>query len=195
MSISEELKKEIIFIVESIIAKIDLPYTNCIIDSNSQSLWLEVQDTLLYNIKLNTYTDINICFNYTCIDNEVIYDNIPLKNKMGMYISHYMNMSNNSNLLVSLDDINEMESYDVYSKMKSSDGCKFFDLLGYDNSKYMIPIFSRFPNLNKGDSFSAFIYPYDNNISRRYLIVKYKIHKKKIKRDYDVYFKTINLCL
>ena len=81
------------------------------------------------------------------------------------------------------------EEFEKIIGIKAEDGCAFYRLIGFDGRPYFIPIFSSFPSLAKADDID--IYVYKSIKDEDSYIIRETIHKKKIKSDYDVFFRTL----
>lgn len=81
------------------------------------------------------------------------------------------------------------EEFEKITTIKAEDGCVFYRLIGFNGLPYFIPILSSFPSLAKADDIDIYVYKNIND-SNSY-IVRETIHKKKIKSDYDVFFRTL----
>ena len=65
----------------------------------------------------------------------------------------------------------------------------FYKLIGYNGNPYYIPIMTGFPKLAKADDMDIIVYKNIND-DNSYLIREI-IHKKKLKCDYDVFFRSL----
>ena len=187
--LSNELTNEISMVVSAMISRSGLDKCNCLLDSSSNSLWVELDDVLLFNVAIHHPIEQDIAFKYiNILYGNSINNNISIYEKLRTYTVQYH--IHNNDLLASLNNINELDMFNEYSIMKSIDGCKFFKLFNNENN-YLVPIFSSFPNLNKGDLLSIYVYRY---MDTSYIIARYCVYKNKIKREFNVYFRTLNLC-
>lgn len=109
-----------------------------------------------------------------------IYLNIDVANQ-----SYFYNI-NNYRLIDKIEDISSYEDFQYYINLKSDDGSKFFK--GY-NDKFIIPIFTKFPNIAKSDTASLYVYEYDKESN----LVVWKIYKKKLNRDLYTIFRVLKL--
>ena len=129
--------------------------------------------TELYKIKEDEY----ISFNESSAG---LYFNLEEANNKYFYnISQY-------NLIDKIEDITSYEDFNNnYLNIKADDGCKFFK--GYNN-KFVIPIFTKFPNISKNDIASLYVYKFDNESN----LVVWKVYKKKLSRDVYTIFRTMS---
>ena len=95
-----------------------------------------------------------------------------------------------NNLLAKIENARiSDENFEKLTSIKADEGCVFYKLIGFNGNPYFIPIFSSFPALNKADDINIYVYKSIKD-SDSY-IVRETIHKKKLKCDFDIYFRTL----
>jgi len=109
-----------------------------------------------------------------------IYLNIVEANNLYFY------NINNYRLIDKIEDITSFEDFQYYISLKADDGSKMFK--GYNN-KFVIPIFTKFPNIAKSDSADLYIYDYDFESN----LIVWKVKKKKFNRDLYTIFRVLKL--
>ena len=92
----------------------------------------------------------------------------------------------NINTYSLIDKIEDITSYQYYINLKADDGSKFFR--GYNNS-FMLPVFTKFPNISKSDTANLYVYNLDSESN----LVVWKIYKKKFNRDVYTIFRVMKL--
>ncbi len=90
-----------------------------------------------------------------------------------------------NNIIYYCEDFNASEEIAKLTTMKVKDGSVMYNL----DNRVLLPFFSGLIPLTKTDSLSLTIY----GVSETESVVKYTIHKKKIKTDIDLYFCLMNL--
>ena len=129
---------------------------------------------------------------YKLMDDEyVIYDlnryNIYLDTNTAIsYITRFIYNPQSEVLSDKIEDITSYEDFDKYLNIKAAEGNKFFT--GYNN-KFIIPIFTKFPNIAKGDKADLYVYNYDQESD----VVVWKVSKKKLNRDLYTIFRVLKL--
>lgn len=98
---------------------------------------------------------------------------------------YFYNISNYK-LIDKIEEITSFEDFQNYINLKSADGSKFFR--GYNN-KFILPIFSKFPNIAKHDVASLYVYDLDYESN----LVVWKVFKKKLNRDVYTIFRVLKL--
>ena len=180
-------------IVTSILSITDFPFCNILVTENN-TLIMIVRDTVIYTVQLlNVQPGFPISFNYNNIisleEDEYIQDEI-LCIRLRQIWNNYSNIETHNNLLAYEKNLNENDEFNKLSSMKAKDGMKYFKIYGnIIDDVYFIPIFNKFPNLNKNDTID--IYVYQSGIE--HFVIVMDIFKKKINRNIKMYFKTINL--
>lgn len=157
-----------------------------------------VLDTTIYSCELNIQEERNdIAFQYNSIVSEdessesFIFDKVIL-NKISSCFYGYYTISTNNPALAFKDNLKEDEEFQEYLSLKASDGMKFYKIPGVDiyNPKfYHIPIFSGFPALNKSDNIAIKVY----DLNDCHLLIVFDIYKKKLNKNYQMYFRTLLL--
>lgn len=191
----EQVKK----VVESLITKTLLYTTECLV-TNDNTLFMMVDNTLLYMVQLkNELPYPALGFSYAKFmsiigDREVdfskesidILDNF-IANKIFTIANRMMD---NNPVVANIEDLKSEESFAKYLNIKSDDGMKYYRLPGIDPSKqYFIPVFTGFPNITSQDKLGITVY----DTCDGFLTVHYNIYKKKISRDIKIAFRIINL--
>ena len=100
-------------------------------------------------------------------------------------VKYFYNFSNYK-LIDKIEDITSFEDFQSYINIKSADGSKFFR--GYNN-KFILPIFSKFPNIAKNDVANLYVYDFDYESN----LVVWKVFKKKFNRDVYTIFRVLKL--
>jgi hypothetical protein len=152
-------------------------------------------DTVIYRVFAKEI-DPELTFGFTEDDNVIISDKYKLDyNKTKVDISlcestlRNINIDNN-NILAKIENARiSDESFEKFTNIKATNGCMFYKLIGFDGIPYYIPIMSGFPKLAKSDDIDIIVYKNIND-NDSYLIREI-IHKKKLKCDYDVFFRTL----
>ena len=88
-------------------------------------------------------------------------------------------------LVDKIEDITSYEQFQQYLQLKADDGSKFFR--GYNN-KFVVPIYTKFPNIAKSDTASLYIYKFDFESD----LVVWKVFKKKLNRDVYTIFRVMS---
>ena len=109
-----------------------------------------------------------------------IYLNIVNANQ-----SYFYNIPNYE-LIDKVEDITSYDDFQYYINLKADEGSKFFK--GYNN-KFIMPIFTKFPNIAKSDSADLYVYKYDFESN----LIVWKIKKKKLNREVYTIFRVLNL--
>ena len=176
--------------------------------SDDNNLVIINEKTLIYSIPLinepllpSTIIDLSLGVNPFIDENgkirkddgdEYCIGDIHLLKVMNDCYNYYRNAEINCKLLAK-DEYEELENDNSFEKllnMKKADGMKFYKMNGLDiNESYIVPIFTGFPKLNKSDTIGISIYDLDN----QHLLIIFDIFKKKINRNYKIYFRTIKL--
>lgn len=95
----------------------------------------------------------------------------------------------NINSYPMIDKIEDIASYEMfqneYLSMKADDGVKFFK--GFNNS-FVVPIWTKFPNISKSDIASLYVYKLDLESD----LVVWKVYKKKLNRDVYTIFRVMS---
>ena len=124
-------------------------------------------------------------------DEYVVYD----VNRYNIYINpstiihgYIDNFIYNSNGILrdKIEDITEYDDFGEYLNIKAAEGNKFFK--GYNNN-FMLPIFTKFPHIAKGDKADLYVYMYDRESD----LVIWKVKKKKLGRDLYTIFRVLRL--
>lgn len=157
-----------------------------------------VLDTTIYKYDLNIQEPgNNIGFKYNSILSEdessesFIFDKAIFKKVSNCFYGYY-NISMNQPLLATKDNLKEDKEFQDYLSLKASDGMKFYKIPGIDiyNPKfYHIPIISGFPSLNKADNIAISVF----DLNDGHLLILFDIFKKKLNKNYQMYFRTLLL--
>lgn len=151
-------------------------------------------DTVIYRVFAKEI-DPEVTFGFTEEDNEIISDRYKLnyrKSKVDISLceSTLNTIDINNNILAKIENARiSDESFEKYASIKAESGCMFYKLIGYNGNPYYIPIMTGFPKLAKGDDIDIIVYKNIND-DNSYLIREI-IHKKKLKCDYDVFFRSL----
>jgi len=191
-------------IVESLVTKSLLPNTNCLVTSDN-TLVLLVDETLLYIIHLRDelcYPSLGFSyskfmyevssrsitdFNISSLD---IYDTLITTKLLNYYASYYGYIFEEAVPVAVNNDLKTDESFSDYLNIKSDDGMKYYRLPALQPGKqYMIPIFTGFPNITSQDKLGIYVY----DIGNSFLIGRFKIFKKKINRDINIFFRMLDI--
>lgn len=89
---------------------------------------------------------------------------------------------------VEAHDLQDDPMFAPLMQLKSDDGLSYYHMYDDNHNKYNIPMYSGFLKINKGDTVDGYIYPYNINCNMNCIV----IHKKKLKRDLNCFFFTIN---
>jgi len=191
-------------IVESLVTKSLLSNTNCLVTSDN-TLVLLVDDTLLYIVPLNNEVSYpSIGFSYAKFMYEVssksitdfttasldIYDTFITIKLLNFRTAYYGYELEQVMPVAFNDDLKTDESFTDYLSIKSDDGMKYYKLPALQPGKqYMIPIFTGFPNITSQDKLGVYVYDLYNG----FLIGRFKIFKKKINRDINIFFRMLDI--
>lgn len=185
-----------IMIAKAIVSRTLLYATEFLITGDN-NLVLIVDTTLMYVIPLKSelqyppvafdFKDINEEADYTVTSinvNEILY------NELACIYNNYM-YTNTFPASSYFEDLKSSETFAPLINIKAGDGLVWFKIPNTtDLSKiYYIPVFSGFPNITSQDKIGIEVRDFKNG----YLIVKYKIFKKKINRNIEQYFKLIDI--
>lgn len=191
--------------IESPITDIINKYISAIIGNSikDKDCWVVVSkgyifiilfDTVIYRVFAKEI-DPEFTFGFTEEDNEIISDRYKLnyrKSKVDISLceSTINTIDINNNILAKIENARiSDESFEKYTSIKAENGCMFYKLIGYNGNPYYIPIMTGFPKLAKGDDIDIIVYKNIND-DNSYLIREI-IHKKKLKCDYDVFFRSL----
>ncbi len=89
-------------------------------------------------------------------------------------------------LIDKIENIGSYEEFQYYLNLKSESGSKFFK--GFCG-KFIIPIWTKFPNIAKSDIASLYVYRFDNDSD----LVVWKVKKKKFNKDIYTIFRVLRL--
>lgn len=89
-------------------------------------------------------------------------------------------------LIDKIEDITSYDDFKEYLAIRADDGAKFFK--GYNN-KFIIPIFTKFPNINKSDIANLYVYKFDYESN----LIVWRVTKKKFNRDIYTIFRVLTL--
>ena len=152
-------------------------------------------DTVIYRVFAKEI-DQSLTFGFTEDDNIIIGDKYKLNyNKCKIDISLCESTLksidiNNNNILAKIENARITDDkFEKFASIKADNGCMFYKLIGFNGIPYYIPIITGFPKLAKGDDIDIIVYKNIND-NESYLIREI-IHKKKIKCDYDVFFRSL----
>ena len=151
-------------------------------------------DTVIYRVFAKEI-DPEFTFGFTEEDNEIISNRYKLnyrKSKVDISLceSTINTIDIDNNILAKIENVRiSDESFEKYASIKAENGCMFYKLIGYNGNPYYIPIMTGFPKLAKADDMDIIVYKNIND-DNSYLIREI-IHKKKLKCDYDVFFRSL----
>lgn len=180
-------------ILNAVIQKVDLPFSDIMITGDN-TLVIIVRETAIYTVKLHDIEPgFEISFKYTEIEN-LQEDEYVFNRYIFDYISStyrfYLSMACQNNLLASEPELRGNPEFERLLSLKSIDGADFFKINGIDyNETYFVPIFSGFPVVNKVDKIGIDIF----DLRDSHFLIVMNIYKKKINRNIQIYFRTINL--
>ena len=156
-----------------------------------------VMNTTIYDISLEDMPPLPlVAYRYGTIDelkeDEYIVDTQLSNYMISIYNDKIYSSINNSNkLLASHPELRGVDEFEKCISVKASDGAVFYKVAGIDpNETYLVPIFAGFPNLNKSDKIGISINQFGDTDN---LLINFNIFKKKINRNINMYFRTINL--
>lgn len=178
-------------VLGSIIPKPDQGCSSAMV-TNDNKIMVTVRDTAIYftelkNIEYLPSLYFNLANTLNLPDDDYIF-NPNLMNTLNILYSKYIITPHK--LLAQELNVTNNERFAKYFLLKSSDSAKFLQINNINtNDIYFIPIFSGFPIVNKADKLDINVYEFYGN----YLLVEFKIYKKKIGRDMSILFKTLKL--
>ena len=126
-----------------------------------------------------------LCISYCQEGEEVIPLGMMATNDL-MYSYNYCMSARR--LLVRDTDLQNVQSFEDLSQLKSKDGIGYYQVMDKEYNIYKIPMFTGFVKINKGDSVDLDIYD-----DGPYYMNKFVIKKKKINYPIQVYFLTLKL--
>ena len=185
-----------IMIAKAIVSK-TLLYSTEFLITGDNNLVLIVDETLMYVIPLKSELQYPpIAFKYKSITEDIDYSTVPIDTDEILY--NNLVCTYNSYMYVNsfppssyFEDLRVSETFASLLNIKTGDGMNWFKVSNAANPAkiYYIPVFSGFPNITSQDKIGIEVRDMNNG----YLIVKYKIYKKKINRDIEQYFKLIDI--
>lgn len=179
-------------IIQGVISKSDLQFSNIIITGDN-TLVIIVRETIMYLIKLQDLPFLPpIAFRYNELNDELsddeCFSDVHLLSFLLPIYDYYINSTKYK--LVSEPVLRNNEEFERLLSLKAADGANFFKIHGQVLGEYyLVPIFSGFPNINKSDKIGIDIY----DLRDGHLLIVMNIYKKKVNRDINMYFRTINL--
>ena len=150
-------------------------------------------NTALSIIPLNLSTGLYVAFNYFEYISSGIsipINNIFIFNKLLGLWQTYESMTNSCPIEANIEDLRSIPEYEELLALKASEGMGFFRIPGnqlYQN--YLLPVFTGFPNLNKSDKVGIIV----KRIDYGTLLMEYHIYKKKINKNFVMYFRTVDM--
>ena len=100
-------------------------------------------------------------------------------------MKYFYNISN-YNLIDQIEGLTDYEVFqNEYLTLKADDGSKFFR--GFNN-KFLVPVYTKFPNIAKSDVASLYVYKLDFESD----LVVWKVFKKKLNRDVYTIFRVMS---
>ena len=191
-------------VVESLVTKSLLYNTSCLVTSDN-TLVILVDNTLLYIVPLRSEVSYpSLGFSYTKFMYEVssksitdftkasldIYDSLITTKLLNFRATYYGYELEQVMPVAFNSDLKTDESFANYLSIKSDDGMKYYKLPALQAGKqYMIPIFTGFPGITSQDKLGIYVYDLYNG----FLIGRFKIFKKKINRDINIFFRMIDI--
>lgn len=157
-------------------------------------IFIVILDTVIYRVFAKEINP-ELTFGFTEDDNEIISDKYKLnyrkcKVDISLCESTLKSINIDNNILAKIENARiSDENFEKFASIKADNGCMFYKLIGYNGIPYYIPIMAGFPKLAKVDDIDIIVYKNIND-NESYLIREI-IHKKKLKCDYDVFFRSI----
>ncbi len=149
---------------------------------------IDVADSAIATIDIPVDTGIVTAFRYPNYDQNNI--DFGIYNKVSYICNYYTELAMHSPLVAELPDVRSDEKFMEILSRKASDGVGFYKLNGIDiKDRYIIPIFSGFPILNKEDSMDMFV----REIDHQTVMVQYVITKKKINQKFSIFYRAMNM--
>ena len=106
------------------------------------------------------------------------------------YYHDYIESVKHLPIVAQYDTLRGNDQYEELLALKSTDGARFFRLIGDDPTKvYHIPVFTGFPNLSKTDKIGIVVYSFGDGV----LLCQYNIYKKKINKNITQFFRILDL--
>lgn len=180
-------------IISNIVSKTLFEFTNVLVTPDN-TLVFTVLDTALYTFHLNNVPVLQpISFNYKLIEelqeDEYIQDNMLMMKLQKLY-EYYMNEKTYKPVVASDNELRGNEQFEELLKLKTDDGMKFFKMNGDAlGSSYFVPVFTKFPSLNKADTIGINIM----DLLDGHLLVEMNIYKKKIGGILNMYYRTLDV--
>lgn len=120
-------------------------------------------------------------------EDDYIPANITTVQRMHELYMNYIEKCNSLTPIACDNSLRNNSTFEELLSLKASNGVRFFRMLGLDlQTYYMIPVMSGFPRLNKSDTIGITVYREGGN-----QIVKMNIFKKKINREYQMYYRAL----
>lgn len=171
-------------------------YNNAMITSDNKLVIID-NDTLLLIIELfdvlpsfQIHFNIDATMNMVDDEYEPETNNAKIKRIQTVYMNYSRVISNPNNLLACDPVLRGIEEFEKLLSMKASDGSKYYVIHGNNiGDNYFVPIFSNFPSINKPDQIGISIY----QLEYGYNLVLETIFKKKINRNINILFRTLDL--
>lgn len=175
--------------------------TSIILITSANDMIMNVMDTILYCIHLKEFDgqpplpDIAFSYYPTWIDGSDIPleddEYIPLQDATKIYTNYndYVLKTKMISPVACMNSLRDNNTFEELLSLKAANGVRFFRMLGLDmRTYYMVPIMSGFPKLNKPDTIGITIYDEGG-----YNIVEMNIFKKKINREYQMYYRSLKI--
>lgn len=182
-------------IISNIVSKTLFEFTNVLVTVDN-TLVFTVLDTVLYTFHLNNAPVLQpISFNYKMIEelgeDEYIQDNMIMIRLQKLY-EYYMNERNCKPVVASDNELRGNDQFEELLKLKTDDGMKFFKMNGNTlGSSYFVPVFTKFPSLNKSDGIGINIM----DLLDGHLLIEMSINKKKIGGIINMYYRTLDVTI
>ena len=192
-SMTEMLLAPMVKIVKGILSTNDIP--KAVYYLNQSTLFICIYDTVVYKIQMPEVSpEVQIVFRIF-IDGNKNIQILPIMNQHSAKdiistMTFYGSIENlASGFCVSITNLKSDPEFCNLLAMKSADGMKLYKIPLNPNKSVFIPVFSGLFPLNKDDDCDIVVYPSEHGT----FIIRTTIHKKKIKRDFDMYFRILDL--
>lgn len=200
MDLSTLVKDYVSSIVKSktIPIEVGLYYDKLIVCVDGAYLYsMQIENTgvsfgIMYNQFIKANTDKDPDSKKTIITAPVeLFVNYDILNKLLGLEAKYLNITNSLIPSAEVADFRELdELYNTIYSLKAEDGVRFIQINGKDlYHRYIYPIFTGNPNLNKNDGLSLQIF----DESRDTYIIKSCIYKKKINKYITCFSRHLNM--
>ncbi len=156
---------------------------------------INAADTTLSIIPVGFSTGMMIGFSFNSVYEEgwtyeKLTNNYLIYNKLINLWNIYESMSSNLPIEAYIENLREDNNFEDLIAMKASDGGGFYKIAGnelYQN--YLLPVFTGLPSLSKQDKAGIVV----KRIDRTTLLMEYHIYKKKINKEFTLFFRTVDM--